>query len=218
MPVRYPLPGVLVILPGAAISVGDRDPVTSEQARPVDTDYRGYAGQIANGVLRAGDEVVVLPGGQRTRIAAIETLDGQHAEATAPLSVTVRLADNIDVSRGDVICPVDQQPVVSRELEATICWMSEHSLRAGDRLSIKHATRSAQAIVVALDDRVDVTTLEAEDGIDAVALNDSGRVRIKTSAPLMCDPYRVNRATGGFVLVDDAKNGTVAAGMIDAAR
>ena len=96
--------------------------------------------------------------------------------------------------------------------------MSERPLRAGDRLSIKHTTRSAHAIVVALEERVDVTTLEAETGVEAFALNDIGRVRIKTSAPLMCDPYRTNRATGGFVLIDDADNGTVAAGMIDAAR
>ena len=213
---RFPVQWV--IRPGAAVARDDGDPVGTQQPRTVDTDYRGYAGQIASGVLRTGDEVVVLPGGQQTRIAAIDTFDGAHAEAPAPLSVTLRLADDIDVSRGDLICPVDQAPVVARELEATICWMSERPLRAGDRLSIKHTTRSAHAIVVALEERVDVTTLEAETGVEAFALNDIGRVRIKTSAPLMCDPYRTNRATGGFVLIDDADNGTVAAGMIDAAR
>ena len=106
---------------------------------------------------------------------------------------------------------------MARELDATICWMSERPLRAGDRLRIKHTTRSAQAIVVALHERVNIETLESETGVEAFALNDIGRVRLRTSAPLMCDPYRRNRATGGFVLIDETENGTVAAGMIDAA-
>ncbi len=214
--VRFPVQWV--IRPGAAISWGGGSAGLAADPRAVDTDYRGYAGQLASGVLRAGDEVVVLPGGQQSRIAAIDTFDGELDEAAAPLSVTLRLADDIDVSRGDLICSPDQAPVVARELEAIICWMSERPLRPGDRLSIKHTTRSAQAIVVALDERVNVDTLEAETGVEAFGLNDIGRVRIRTAGPLMCDPYRTNRATGGFVLIDDADNGTVAAGMIVDAR
>jgi bifunctional enzyme CysN/CysC len=216
-PVRFPIQWV--IRPGAAVSWGDESVAAeSADARVLDADYRGYAGQVASGVLRTGDEVVVLPGGQQTRVAAIDTFDGMRPEACAPLSVTVRLEDELDVSRGDLICIAADAPVVARELEATICWMSERPLRAGDRLWIKHTTRSARAIVVALDERVNIETLEPERDVDAFALNDIGRVRLRTSAPLMCDRYRRNRATGGFVLIDDAENGTVAAGMIEDAR
>ncbi len=216
-PVRFPVQWV--IRPGAAISWGDGTSAPdATDVRPVDADYRGYAGRLASGVLRTGDEVIVLPGGQETRVAAIDTYDGEHDEACAPLSVTVRLEDELDVSRGDLICASHDQPSVARELDATICWMSERPLRAGDRLSIKHTTRNAQAIVVALEERVNVETLEPEHDVEAFGLNDIGRVRLRTSAPLLCDPYRRNRATGGFVLIDDADNGTVAAGMIERAR
>jgi bifunctional enzyme CysN/CysC len=210
--VRFPVQWV--IRPGAAVSRAGSDVEPHGTA----TDYRGYAGQIASGVVRRGDEIIVLPGGQTSRIAAIDTYDGELDEAPAPVSITLRLADDIDVSRGDLICTAAESPVVARELDATICWMSDRPLKAGDRLSIKHTTRSVQAIVVELTERVDVDTLEAHSGIDRFVLNDIGRVRLRTSAPLMCDPYRVNRATGGFVLIDNADNGTVAAGMIDAAR
>jgi len=216
-PMRFPVQWV--IRPGAAVERADRTGAFEDaHARPLDTDYRGYAGQVASGVLRTGDEVVVLPGGQQTRVAAIDSYDGTRPEACAPLSVTVRLEDELDVSRGDLLCTPGEAPVVARELEATICWMSERPLRAGDRLWIKHTTRSAQAIVVALDERVNIESLEAESDVDAFALNDIGRVRLRTSAPLMCDPYRCNRATGAFVLIDSAENSTVAAGMIQAAR
>jgi len=216
-PVRFPVQWV--IRPGAAVTWGDGSAApAAADPRELDADYRGYAGQVASGVLRTGDVVVVLPGGQHTRVAAIDTFDGTRPEACAPLSVTVRLEDELDVSRGDLICAPSDAPVVARELEATICWMSERPLRAGDRLWIKHTTRSVQAIVVSLDERVNIETLDPERDVDAFALNDIGRVRLRTSAPLMCDPYRRNRATGGFVLIDDAENGTVGAGMIEAAR
>jgi bifunctional enzyme CysN/CysC len=216
-PTRFPVQWV--IRPGAAVSWGDRVSVPdAADARPIDADYRGYAGQLASGVLRTGDEVLVLPGGQRTRIAAIDTYDGEREEASAPLSVTVRLEDDLDVSRGDLICVPDDAPVVARELDATICWMSERPLRVGDRLVIKHTTRTAQAIVVALEERVNVETLAGERDVAAFGLNDIGRVRLRTSVPLMCDPYRRTRATGGFVLIDEADNRTVAAGLIEDAR
>jgi sulfate adenylyltransferase large subunit len=189
-------------------------PATGERANGLAQDYRGYAGQLASGALRTNDEVVVLPGGQRTRIAAIDTYDGELDEAMAPVSLTLRLEDEIDVSRGELICRPEEQPEVARELEADICWMSGAPLRAGGRYLIKHTTRQATAIVDELLDRVDVHTLERVDASSELELNDIGRVRLRLSTPLAFDPYRRNRRTGSFILIDEASNETVGAGMI----
>jgi sulfate adenylyltransferase large subunit len=176
-------------------------------------DYRGYAGQMAGGVLRPGTEVVVLPGGQRTRIAGIDSF-GDVLEAAFPtMSVSVRLEDDIDISRGDMIVEPDDQPVVARELDAMVCWMSDDPLVVGHRYAIKHTTRSARAVVEKLEYRVDVNTLQHEEA-EQLALNGIGRVKLRTSAPLMVDRYRRNRTTGSFVLIDEASNDTVAAGMV----
>jgi sulfate adenylyltransferase large subunit len=177
-------------------------------------DYRGYAGQVSGGVIRSGDEVVVLPSGARTRVAAIDTFDGPLAEAFPPMSVTLLLEDDIDVSRGDLICGVEDQPRLSREFEADVCWMADAPLRAGGRYAIKHATFAARAIVDAIESRIDVHTLESEPGTAELALNDIGRVCLRTSKPMAFDPYRVNRAPGSFILIDEATNDTVGAGMI----
>ena len=177
-------------------------------------DYRGYSGQLASGALRLGDEVAVLPSGARTRIAAIDTYDGELEEAMAPMSLTLRLEDELDVSRGETICRPDQAPTVARELEADICWMSEQPLRPGGRYVIKHTTRSATAIVEEITDHVDVDTLERGAPPEELGLNDIGRVRLRTSAPLVFDPYASNRRTGSFILIDEASNETVGAGMI----
>jgi sulfate adenylyltransferase subunit 1 len=177
-------------------------------------DYRGYAGQIASGALRAGEEVVVLPGGQRTKIAAIDTYDGELEAALAPMSVTLRLQDEIDISRGEMICRPDEAPEPTRELEADICWMTDAPLRPGGRYQIKHTTRTASAIVDGLLDSVDVHTLQRGEAPQEMGLNDIGRVRLRTSAPLFVDPYSRNRRTGSFILIDEATNGTVGAGMI----
>jgi len=181
-------------------------------------DYRGYAGQVAGGVLRPGDEVRVLPSDRRSTIARIETLDGDLDEAAPPLSVTVHLADDLDVSRGDVLVGVDHdehEVQVLRELEADVCWMSETPLRAGARLLIKHLTTTTQARVEALLDRVDLHTLAREPGpIDAFALNDIGRIRLRVKRPLVADPYERDRTTGAFILIDEGTNDTVAGGMI----
>ncbi len=184
--------------------------------RPAVGDYRGYAGQLASGALRTGDEVVVLPGGRRTRIAAIDTFDGELEEAVAPLSVTLRLEDELDVSRGELICHPGAAPQVGRELEADVCWMGEAPLRPGARYAIKHTSRSAAAIVDTLHDRVDVHTLEREAAPGELALNDIGRISLRTSAPLAFDAYGANRRTGSFILIDEATNATVAAGMVAA--
>jgi bifunctional enzyme CysN/CysC len=177
-------------------------------------DYRGYSGQLASGALRLGDEVAVLPAGGRTRIAAIDTYDGELDEAMAPMSLTLRLEDELDVSRGEMICHPDEAPVVARELEADICWMSEELLRPGSRYLLKQTSRSATAVIDAIEDLVDVHTLERVPAPQELGLNDIGRVRLRTSVPLVFDPYTSNRRTGSFILIDEASNGTVGAGMI----
>ncbi|HEX3874249.1 MAG TPA: GTP-binding protein [Solirubrobacteraceae bacterium] len=182
--------------------------------KPAVGDYRGYAGQLASGAVRPGDEVIVLPGGRRTRIAGIDTFDGELDEAVAPLSITLRLEDDIDVARGELICHPQDAPTVARELEADLCWMDETPLRAGGRYAIKHTSRTAAVRVESVDDRIDVHTLEREAGPTELGLNDIGRVTLRTSAPLTVDPYRANRRTGSFILIDEATNATVAAGML----
>jgi sulfate adenylyltransferase large subunit len=180
-------------------------------------DYRGYAGQVAGGVLRPGDEVVVAPGGGRTRIRAIDTFEGQRDVAFPTMSVTLRLEDELDVSRGDMIVGVEDQPAVARELDAMVCWMGEAPLRPGARYVLRHTTREVRAIVDQLECRIDVNTLEQEPA-DELGLNAIGRVRLRASAPLMVDRYRRNRTTGSFILIDEATNDTVGAGMIVGSR
>jgi bifunctional enzyme CysN/CysC len=178
-------------------------------------DYRGYAGQVAGGVLKPGDEVVVLPSGFTSRIASIDTGDGPVDEAYPPMSVTVRLEDNLDVSRGDLICRPHNQPMVTQDIDAMVCWMdSTVALRPGQKLAVKHTTRAVRALVRDLQYRLDVNTLHRDDEADQLGLNEIGRVRLRTTQPLLCDPYARNRATGGFVLVDESTNRTVGAGMI----
>jgi sulfate adenylyltransferase large subunit len=189
----------------------------SGNGSPPTRDYRGYAGQVASGALRVGEEVVVLPTGQRTSIAAIDTYDGELVEALAPMSVTLRLSEEIDISRGETICHPEQAPTVSRELEADVCWMTDRPLRRGGRYLVKHTTREVTAIVEELCDHVDVLTLERGGAPEELALNDIGRVRLRTSAPLVFDPYESNRRTGSFILIDEASNNTVGAGLVVAA-
>ncbi len=186
-------------------------------AGPGGSDYRGYAGQVASGAFRAGEEIVVLPGGQRTSIAAIDTYDGELAEALAPMSVTLRLSDELDISRGETICLPEQAPTVARELEADVCWMTDQPLRQGGRYLVKHTTREVTAIVDELCDHVDVHTLERAGAPQELGLNDIGRIRLRTSAPLVFDPYESNRRTGSFILIDEATNNTVGAGLVVAA-
>jgi sulfate adenylyltransferase large subunit len=182
--------------------------------RDHDTDYRGYAGQIAGGILRAGEEVLVLPSEKVTRIARIDTFDGPLDEACAGMSVTLLLEDEIDISRGDIICHPGDAPQLARELEATVCWMTDAPLRAGARYAIKHATHAARVIIDEVIDHVDVHTLAPDAGAGELGLNDIGRVRLRTSKPMAFDAYADNRATGSFILIDEATNDTVGAGMI----
>jgi bifunctional enzyme CysN/CysC len=181
-------------------------------------DYRGYAGQVVGGVLKPGDDVMVLPSGLTTRIASIDTADGPVQEAFAPMSVTIRLEDDLDVSRGDMICRPHNAPQTVQNLDAMICWMDEQAaLQVGRKYAIKHTTRTARTVVKDLQYRLDVNTLHRDEQAQSLSLNDIGRVRLRSTMPLMVDEYSRNRSTGGFVLIDEATNRTVAAGMITAA-
>jgi bifunctional enzyme CysN/CysC len=178
-------------------------------------DYRGYAGQVASGVLKPGDEVMVLPSGFTTTIASIETADGPVEEAFPPMSVTVRLADELDVSRGDLICRPHNAPMAAQDIDAMICWMDETKpLTVGGKYAIKHTTRSARAVVRELQYRLDVNSLHRDETVDALRLNEIGRVRLRTTVPLLVDEYRRNRTTGGFIVIDEQTNRTVGAAMI----
>jgi bifunctional enzyme CysN/CysC len=180
-------------------------------------DYRGYAGTVASGVLKPGDEVLVLPSGFTTTITAIDTADGPVPEAFPPMSVTVRLADEIDISRGDMLCRPHNAPTPAQNIDAMVCWMAERPLHPRQRIVVKHTTRSARAMVKDIQYRLDVNTLHRDEAATQLGLNDVGRVQLRTMAPLMVDPYQRNRATGGFILVDEATNTTVGAGMITTA-
>jgi bifunctional enzyme CysN/CysC len=177
-------------------------------------DFRGYAGQVASGVVRPGDEVVVLPSGVRSRVASIETLDGPLKEAFPPQSVTVRLEDDVDASRGDVLVAAEGAPEPVREFEADVCWFAERALRPGSRYLLKHLTHTAEAVVDAIVDVVDIHTLERAAPPSELGLNDIGRIRLRTRRPLLADPYAQNRVTGAFILIDETTNDTVAGGMI----
>jgi len=157
----------------------------------------------------------VLPSGLTSTIAAIDTADGPVGEAFPPMSVTVRLSDEIDISRGDMICRPHNAPDVAQDIEAMLCWMDESApLRVGGKYSIKHTTRTARTVVRGLQYRLDVNTLHRDDTADQLTLNEIGRVRLRTTVPLLADEYRRNRTTGGFILIDESTNRTVAAGMI----
>ena len=187
----------------------------AKSARPLgDLDYRAYAGQIAAGVFRAGDPVLVLPSGDETRIASVDSFDGPLTEACAPMSVALRLEDDLDISRGDMICRPHNRPTVDRHIEAIVCWMADEPVVAGGRYAIKHTTRSARAIVEEIRYRIDVNSLHRDEHARQLGLNDIGRVRLRTTVPLIFDEYRRNRTTGSFILIDEATNSTVGAGMI----
>jgi bifunctional enzyme CysN/CysC len=178
-------------------------------------DYRGYAGQVAGGVLRPGDHVVHLPSGLTTTITRIDTPDGPVPRAFPPMSVTLLLADDIDIARGDMICRPGNQPAVTQDLDAMVCWMvREPELAPGSRLLVKHTTRTVRATVRRLHYRLDINTLHREATAPSLGLNEIGRVSLRTVAPLFVDDYGRNRATGGFILIDEATNRTAGTGVI----
>ncbi len=185
--------------------------------RPHDSrhlDYRGYAGTVAGGAIRPGDEVMALPSGLTSRIVAIDGPGGGVEVAYPPMSVTIRLEDDLDISRGDMLCRPNNAPMSLQDVDAMVCWMTEQPLRAGAKLAVKHTTRTARAVVRALQYRLDVNTLHRTPDVETLGLNDIGRIQMRTTAPLFCDEYHRNRTTGGFVLIDESTNRTVGAGMV----
>jgi sulfate adenylyltransferase subunit 1 len=203
----------------------DQDPATHPARFPVQyvlrpqteafRDYRGYAGQLVSGVLRPGDQVIVLPSGQRTTIAGIDRLGTRDVpEAYAPQSITLRLTDNLDIARGDVIVPADSAPPTTREFTATVCHLADQPLRAGDRVLLRHGTATVKAIVGSLDARLDIDTLTSEPSPATLSVNEIGQITLRTSAPLPLDDYADNRRTGSLLLIDPADGMTLDAGMI----
>ncbi len=178
-------------------------------------DYRGYAGRVAGGVLKPGDEVLVLPSGMTSKIAGIDLFDSEIEEAFPPMSVTVRLEDDVDVSRGDMICRPQNAPEPSQDIDAMVCWMSNTPLQPRQKLAIKHTTRSARALVKDLQYRLDVNSLHRDLETKQLSLNEIGRVQLRTTVPLLCDSYEKNRTTGSFILIDEATGVTLGAGMIN---
>ena len=177
-------------------------------------DYRGYAGRVAGGVLKPGDEVVVLPSGFPTRIKAIDSMNGPLDEAFPPMSVTIRLEDEIDISRGDMIVKPQNRPTVSQDLELMICWMNEKPLTPNGKYIIRHTTRDARCIVKDVRYKVDINTLHRDENDNNIGLNDIGRIKVRTSVPFMHDDYKRNRTTGSVIIIDEFTYETLAAGMI----
>ena len=185
-------------------------PQTREHA-----DHRSYAGTVASGIMRPGDEVVVLPSGKTSLITAIDGPEGPVAEAFPPMAVSISLADDIDISRGDLLARPQNQPAATTEFDAMVCWMAdEAALEPGRDYVIKHTTRTTRVRVTALDYRLDVNTLHRDKSATALKLNELGRVSLRTQVPLLLDEYTRNAATGSFILIDPDTNVTVAAGMV----
>jgi sulfate adenylyltransferase large subunit len=177
-------------------------------------DYRGYAGTVASGAFRVGDEVLVLPSGLTSTITAIDGPRGDLQEALSAQSVVLRLADDLDVSRGDMICRPQNAPDQLQDIDATICWFSSKPLTEGTELVIKHTTRSMRCRVQSVRYRLDVNNLHRDDATSELGLNDIGRVTIRATSPLLADSYRRNRTTGSFILIDPGTNATVAGGIV----
>ena len=177
-------------------------------------DYRGYAGEVASGTFRPGDEVLVLPSGFTSRIAGIDMYEESLSEAFTPMSVSIRLEDEIDISRGDMICRPNNLPMVTQDIDAMVCWFNERPLQEGNIYSIKHTSRSVRAKVSTLNYRLNVNTLHREEGQSKLEMNEIGRISLRTTAPLFLDEYRRNRTTGSLIIIDEATSETVGAAMV----
>ena len=180
-------------------------------------DYRGYAGRVAGGVFKPGDEVMVLPSGMTSTIASIDLFDKQIDQAFPPMSVTVRLEDDIDVSRGDMICRTSNAPAVAQDIDAMVCWMASAPMHPRQKLTIKQTTRVGKAVVKSIQYRLDINTLHRDLESQELEINEIGRVKLRSAIPLLIDPYSKNRTTGSFILIDEATGVTVGAGMINSA-
>jgi len=177
-------------------------------------DYRSYAGRVAGGVWKPGERVVVLPGGQETVLEAIDTMNGQMEMVFPPQSVAFRLADDIDISRGDMIVPADQRPKIGQEIDLMVCWLNEKPMILGGKYTIRHTTSELRGIIREVDYKVNINTLEHDAEDRTVGLNEIAKIRIKTSKPIFYDPYRQNHITGSIIIIDEGTNNTVGAGMI----
>lgn len=177
-------------------------------------DYRGYAGRVAGGVWKAGEKVAVLPGGRETTLESIDTMTGPLEKAFPPQSVTFRLAHDIDISRGDMIVPVSQQPKIAQEVDLMVCWLGEKPMQLGGKYTIRHTTSELRGIIRAVVYKVDINTLEENREDKDISLNEIGRIKIKTSKPIFYDSYKDNHITGSIIIIDEATNNTVGAGMI----
>ncbi len=184
-------------------------------ATPDDPDYRAFAGRVVGGILHPGDRVVALPSGIETTIASIDTYDGPLDEAYPPLSVAIRLEDDIDLGRGGMLVGVDDVPLARTDIEPLVCWLDDEPLVVGRRYRLDHTTRSVRAIAAEVVDRVDVETLELETAPPSLGPNEIGRVRLRLSEPIHADPYAVDRTTGSAILIDESTDATVAAVLID---
>ena len=206
-----------VPVPRSRDNVGMRFPV-QYVIRPISDsfhDFRGYAGMIAGGVAHKGDSVIALPGGQRTTITAITLADKELDAAPEGKSVTMQLADDIDVGRGDILVSADhEQPQIAQIMSLTVCWFNPTPMRAGNRYIIRHTTRETQGIIKSIDSRVNISALQKEAGIESLAMNDIAEITIKTASPLVFDPYKKNRTTGSLIFIDPNTFETVGAGMI----
>ena len=177
-------------------------------------DYRSYAGRVAGGVFKPGDEVIALPSGLTTTIASIDTIDGELNEAYPPMSVAMRLSDDLDVTRGDMLAKPDNQPTVGQDIDLMVCWLHEKALVPGGKYALRHATQEGRCIVKEVKYKVDINTLHRSEEDKNIGLNDIGRLRIRTTTPLLYDSYQKNRTTGSLILIDEFSNETLAAGMI----
>ena len=177
-------------------------------------DYRGYAGRVEGGVFKPGDEVTVLPSGFTSKIKSIDTFDGEVAEAFSPMSVCMTLEDNIDISRGDMLVRENNKPTIEQDVDVMICWMNEKKIISRGKYTIRHTSKTARCIIKEIKYKIDINTLHRMEDEKEIGLNDIGRITIRTTKPLFFDSYRRNRNTGSIILVDEATNETVAAGMI----
>ncbi|MEN8798568.1 MAG: GTP-binding protein [Flavobacteriaceae bacterium] len=177
-------------------------------------DYRGYAGRIAGGVIRAGDEVTVMPSGFKSAVKSIQGPSGELQEAFAPMSISITLDDDIDISRGDMIARSNNTPSATQDLEVMLCWLHNDTAKPRTKYTIRHTTNDQKAMIRDVIYKIDINTLGRNTDDNEIGMNDICKVRIRTTKPLMVDPYRVNRSTGSIILIDEATNETVAAGMI----
>ncbi|MCE2788624.1 MAG: GTP-binding protein [Saprospiraceae bacterium] len=177
-------------------------------------DFRGYAGKLVSGILRKGETVMALPSGFTSTITALHLPDRQTEEAFAPQSIVVELADDIDISRGDMLVRPANQPVISQDVEAMLCWLDNHPVHTGTRLVLRHTSREVKCVLKEILYRVDMHTLSRQENSQQLSANDIARVRLRTTSPLFMDSYRKNRPTGAFILIDEGTNVTVAAGMV----